>query len=268
MAYDDQPFQAFAIMTLQAQPLPAFHDNYIWCLAERGHALVVDPGDPAVVETWLQTQGLTLDIILVTHHHPDHTAGLAALKAAHACRIYGPDEGISPIDHLLKGGEELDLGRFGKAAVIATPGHTLGHIAYHLPDAQLLFCGDTLFSAGCGRLFEGTAEQLFHSLQKLAALPDATQLCCTHEYTEANLRFAAAAEPGNAEQIQRTAEVKALRLKGQPSLPVALGREKTYNPFLRCDQPAILATLAQQNDAAVAAGVPALAALRAWKDRF
>ncbi|MGH8493508.1 MAG: hydroxyacylglutathione hydrolase [Moraxellaceae bacterium] len=255
-------------MSPRAQPLPAFHDNYIWCIAEQGQALVVDPGDPVVVESWLQAQGLKLAAILVTHHHADHTAGLAALKAAYKPVIYGPDENIANVEHILKGGEKLDLGVFGSADVIATPGHTRAHISYHLPASGLLFCGDTLFSAGCGRLFEGTAAQLHQSLQTLAALPDKTWVCCTHEYTEANLRFAAATEPDNPAREHREAEVRDLRRRHLPSLPVELGREKTYNPFLRCEQPALLAVLKQETGAEPRPGAPAFAALRAWKDRF
>ncbi len=255
-------------MTLQAHPLPAFQDNYIWCMQSQGQALVVDPGDAAVVEAWLQERGLTLAIILITHHHPDHTGGLAALKALHQAVVYGPDEHIAGVDHILKGGEQLDFGPFGQARVLFTPGHTLGHIAYYLPASRLLFSGDTLFSAGCGRLFEGTPAQLRQSLQTLAALPDDTLLCCTHEYTEANLRFAATAEPGNAAGEQRRAEVHLLRQRKLPTLPVPLGQEKTYNPFLRCEEPAVLAVLSRETGSEVAPGLPALAALRAWKDRF
>jgi hydroxyacylglutathione hydrolase len=255
-------------MILQAHPLPAFHDNYIWCLEQEGQALVVDPGDAEVVEAWLQQKGLKLAFILTTHHHADHTGGLLKLQARHRSTIYGPDENIAGVQHTLNGGEQLDLGPFGEADVMFTPGHTLGHIAYHLPDSQLLFCGDTLFSAGCGRLFEGTASQLHHSLQTLSALPDDTLVCCTHEYTEANLRFAAAAEPGNKAREQRQAEVAGLRRQARPSLPVTLRREREYNPFLRCEEPAILAELARQTGSAVAPGQPALEALRAWKDRF
>lgn len=255
-------------MTLQAHPLPAFHDNYIWCLAQEGQALVIDPGDADVVEAWLQQHHLKLSFILVTHHHPDHTGGLPRLQARHQPVIYGPDENIAAVQCILSGGEQLNLGPFGLADVFFTPGHTLGHIAYHLPAAHLLFCGDTLFSAGCGRLFEGTAAQLHQSLQTLSALPDETLVCCTHEYTEANLRFAAAADPGNKALAQRQTEVSALRRQGLPSLPVTLRREREYNPFLRSKEPTILAQLARQTGSDVAPGLPALAALRAWKDRF
>lgn len=255
-------------MTLQALPLPAFHDNYIWCLQREGQALVVDPGDPDVVIAWLTQQGLQLSTILVTHHHPDHTAGLPTLLQRYQPRIYGPDEGIKDVEHLLSGGEELDLGPFGQARVMAVPGHTRAHIAYHLPADELLFCGDTLFSAGCGRLFEGTPAQMYQSLQSIAALPDQTQICCTHEYTEANLRFALAAEPGNTASIERRNEVEALRARQKPSLPVRLERERTYNPFLRCDSPALISQLERETGSRPAPGLPAFTALRAWKDRF
>lgn len=255
-------------MTLQATALPAFHDNYIWCLHREGQALVVDPGDPDVVSAWLTTQGLQLAIILVTHHHPDHTAGLPALLQRYQPRIYGPEEGIKDVEHLLFGGEELDLGAFGRARVMAVPGHTRAHIAYHLPAEDILFCGDTLFSAGCGRLFEGTPAQMYQSLQSIAALPDQTQVCCTHEYTAANLRFALAAEPGNSATAERSQEVATLRARQEPSLPVLLGRERQYNPFLRCDSPALLQQLEQETGVRPAAGLAAFTALRAWKDRF
>ncbi len=255
-------------MNLHAYPLPAFHDNYIWCLQRDGEALVVDPGDADVVDAWLEQQGLTLSFILITHHHRDHTGGLLELKARHQPLIYGPDENIAGLAHILTGGEQLTLGPFGQADVMFTPGHTLGHITYHLPASGLLFCGDTLFSAGCGRLFEGTIAQLHHSLQSLAALPDKTLICCTHEYTEANLRFAAVVEPGNRAREQRQAEVIGLRQQHLPSLPVTLGRERAYNPFLRCNEPVILRELARQTGTAVAPGLPALAILRAWKDHF
>lgn len=248
--------------------LPAFTDNYLWTLADDGQALVVDPGDAAVVESWLATSGLRLTHILVTHHHPDHTGGLAALRQRHGVRVVGPDEGIAGIDHLVHDGERLDLGRFGTARVLAVPGHTLGHVAYHLPGARLLFCGDTLFSAGCGRLFEGTPPQLYHSLARLAALPDDTLVCCTHEYTLANLRFAAAVEADNPARITRQTEVERLRQEGQPSLPVRLDEERRYNPFLRCQVPAVVAAASAHAGRTVAPGEDCLAVLRAWKDVF
>lgn len=253
---------------MDLHPLPAFTDNYLWTLATDGQALVVDPGDAAVVEAWLAANGLRLAVILVTHHHPDHTGGLAALRQRHAVRVFGPDEGIAGIDHLVCDDERLDLGPFGEARVLAVPGHTLGHVAYHLPAAELLFCGDTLFSAGCGRLFEGSPAQLHQSLGRLAALPDGTRVCCTHEYTQANLRFAAAVEAGNPALATRQTEVEALRRQGLPSLPVRLDAERRYNPFLRCQVPAVVAAASAHAGRQVAPGEDCLAVLRAWKDVF
>lgn len=255
-------------MLLNPVPLPAFQDNYIWCLVRDGQALVVDPGDAAVVSAWLEQNRLTLSTILITHHHPDHVGGLTALKAAHQTVVYGPDEDIDGLDVVLGGDEQLDLIPFGKFKVIAVPGHTRGHIAFHLPEQELLFCGDTLFSAGCGRLFEGTAAQMYASLQALAALPDSTRVCCTHEYTQANLRFAAAVEPANPDCQARTEEVRHLRQHGRASLPVPLGQERLYNPFLRCDEPAVMAAASRFAGHPLAPGIPVFAVLRGWKDRF
>ena len=255
-------------MSLQLVALPAFHDNYLWALAHEGQALVVDPGDAGVVEDWLAAHDLRLTTVLITHHHADHTAGLAALKARHCPRVYGPDEAIAGLDQMLRGGETLALAPFGTARVLAVPGHTRGHIAYHLPDHDLLFCGDTLFSAGCGRLFEGTPTQLYQSLQALAALPDATRICCAHEYTLANLRFAAAVEPVNPDRAAREHEARALRERGLPTLPVRLEQERRYNPFLRCDEPAVVAAASREAGRPLTSGAEVLAALRAWKDHF
>lgn len=255
-------------MPMTPVALPAFSDNYIWGLAADGRALVVDPGDAAVAEAWLAREGLVLDVILVTHHHADHTAGIASLKDRHAALVLGADEGIAGVDRVLHGGERLDLGPFGEADVLAVPGHTLGHVAFHLPAAGLLFCGDTLFSAGCGRLFEGSPEQLHDSLQALAALPGTTRVCCAHEYTAANLRFAAAVEPGNTAVATRAAAVEALRARGLPSLPVTLAEELAYNPFLRCADQAVVAAACAQTGREVAPGRATFAVLRAWKDVF
>lgn len=251
-------------MSYKPVPLPAFSDNYIWAMAQDGRALVVDPGDPAVVKKWLQDNQLTLETILVTHHHADHTGGLGVLMQERGVTSMGPDEDIAGLNHILSGGEVVDLGRFGIAQVLPVPGHTRAHVAFYLPEHQLLFAGDTLFSAGCGRLFEGTARQLHESLQRLAALPDDTLLCCTHEYTLSNLRFAATVEPDNEAVRQRQKDVEALRAQGLASLPVRLADEKTYNPFLRCHLPAV----ARAVGLGTAPPEEVFAALRAWKDHF
>ena len=253
-------------------PLPAFADNYIWMLHDGRQALVVDPGDSAPVLQALQQLGLQLQAILVTHHHADHVGGLDALRSATGAAVYGPArENIpGPLQQLMHGNTVEALGlRF---EVIDVPGHTAGHIAYYSADtdgAPLLFCGDTLFSAGCGRLFEGNPAQMLHSLDQLAALPGNTRVCCAHEYTLSNLKFARAVEPGNAAMLHYTARCEALRASNQPTLPSRLDLECAINPFLRVRQPAV-AQAAQAFDAQVnqADAVAVLAALRQWKNEF
>jgi len=256
---------------LAIHALPAFTDNYIWLLhdAERQRCAVVDPGSAAPVQAWLDEHpGCALESILITHQHADHTGGIGQLLQRHAASVYAPAlEDIPHCSQPLHGEETIDV--LGLPfQVLAVPGHTLGHVAYHLPGARLLFCGDTLFSAGCGRLFEGTPPQLYHSLARLAALPDDTLVCCTHEYTLANLRFAAAVEADNQARITREAEVERLRQEGQPSLPVRLDEERRYNPFLRCQVPAVVAAASAHAGRTVAPGEDCLAVLRAWKDVF
>ena len=251
-------------------PLPAFRDNYIWLVHDGRHALAVDPGDAAPVEAALATLGLRLCAILVTHHHPDHTGGLAALLARHPVPAYGPAlERIDGISHPLAGGERVLIAGLGLSLeVIAVPGHTAGHLAYHAPDVRALFCGDTLFSAGCGRLFEGTAADLAQSLAKLTALPDATRVYCTHEYTLSNLAFARVAEPDNPARDAHAAECAALRAAGLPTLPSTMGLEKRINPFLRCDVTGVQQAVARHAGQMPADPQACLAALRAWKDGF
>lgn len=251
-------------------PLPAFRDNYIWLVHDGRHALVVDPGDARPVEEALAALKLTLCAILVTHHHPDHTGGLAALLSRHPVPVYGPAlEQIAGVSHPLAGGEQIEIAALGLGVnVIAVPGHTAGHVAYHAPAADALFCGDTLFSAGCGRLFEGSAADLAQSLAKLAALPDPTRVYCTHEYTLSNLAFARAAEPDNPARDAYAAECEAQRAAGMPTLPSTLGLEKRINPFLRCAEPGVQHAVGQQAGTAPADPLACLAALRAWKDVF
>ena len=251
--------------------LPAFTDNYIWMLIHEGQALVVDPGESFPVLQALEERGLSLTAILVTHHHGDHVAGLPDLQARLQGPVWGPASPALPVPvQALHGGETLHWCD-RRIEVIAVPGHTASHLAFHLPaedpEAPLLFCGDTLFSGGCGRLFEGTPAQMHDSLQRLAALPGATQVCCAHEYTAANLRFATAADPGNAALLAHVRQVQAWRDEGRPSLPSTLALERAINPFLRCDQ-AALAASARAHGAASEAPTEVFAALRAWKNEF
>lgn len=250
--------------------LPAFTDNYIWMLHDGARAVVVDPGDAAPVVAALDALSLRLAGILVTHHHADHVGGVDALRPRLEGPVWAPAGETTPEPHRpLADGDRIEvLGlRF---VVLDVPGHTAGHIAYLQQgddEAPLLFCGDTLFSAGCGRLFEGTPAQMFDSLSRLAALPAGTRVCCTHEYTLSNLRFAAAVEPANAARQAYQARCEAERAAGRPTLPSRIALERDVNPFLRCAEPAVVdAALAQ--GAADRSGPEVFAALRRWKDRF
>ena len=254
-------------------PLPAFADNYIWMLQDGSNAIVVDPGDAQPVFNALTRDKLQLAAILVTHHHPDHTGGVAALHAATGAPVFGPareriPEPFMPLSH---GDTAEVLGlRF---QVIDVPGHTAGHIAYFLPahqgQAPLLFCGDTLFSGGCGRLFEGTPAQMLASLDALAALPGNSRVCCAHEYTLANLRFAQAVEPGNTDLTQYTARCESLRAQGQPTLPSQLATERRINPFLRSREATVLRAVREHAELSANAGeADVFAALRQWKNDF
>ncbi len=255
-------------MTLIA--LAAFADNYIWMLHDGARALVVDPGDAAPVRAALDAMNLRLAGILVTHHHADHTGGVDALRAVLDGPVYGPATEHIPTPFVpLRGGDRIELLGLG-FEVTDVPGHTAGHIAYRELGNEtdpLLFCGDTLFSAGCGRLFEGTPAQMAASLAALATLPEATRVCCTHEYTLSNLRFAAAVEPANAAVAAHQAHCTALREAGSPTLPSTLALERRINPFLRCSEPAVIAA-ARREGAANDEPVAVFAALREWKNRF
>ena len=250
-------------------PLPAFSDNYLWLLSRDGHAAVVDPGDPAPVQRALDERGLTLDAILVTHHHADHVGGVTALRATRA-RVYGPrGEDIDGVDVHVGGGDRVEV--LGTPfTVLDVPGHTAGHIAYftEVLDPPVVFCGDTLFACGCGRLFEGTPAQMLDSLERLAALPATTRVYCAHEYTLANLRFALAVEPGNTDLQVRAAAAAATRSRGEPTLPSTIGLELATNPFMRCDVPAIRYAAARREKGAESDGVTTFAALRRWKNVF
>ena len=253
--------------------LHAFDDNYIWLLRAGGCVVVVDPGDAAPVLAHLEQSGDRLCAILATHHHGDHVGGLAELIGHFPVPVFGPAlENIPGVSHGLSGGERIKLPEIGTDfEVIAVPGHTRGHIAYYGPNIDgdgVLFCGDTLFGAGCGRLFEGTAAQMYESLGKLAALPEQTNVYCAHEYTQSNMRFALAVEPGSVAIQRRSEQVAAERAKGRATIPTTIKVELETNPFLRWDAPAVRAAAASRLGHLPADSVEAFAAIREWKNRF
>ena len=247
--------------------IPAFKDNYIWLLRQGTSAVVVDPGDACPVLEVLEREGLTLSSILVTHHHADHQGGVAGLLAHYPAAVFGPaSESITALTQPLHGGETICLASLEtEFRVFAVPGHTLGHLAYY--GSGCLFCGDTLFGAGCGRLFEGTAAQMYDSLGQLGALPEQTAVYCAHEYTEANLRFALSVEPGNRHLRQRVDEVAVARAKGLATVPFSIALEKVTNPFLRCKEAEVVAA-AQRRVPEVHDAVAVFATLREWKNNF
>ncbi|SDK86921.1 hydroxyacylglutathione hydrolase [Franzmannia pantelleriensis] len=254
---------------LSVTPIPALSDNYIWLMRQDDSSsiAVVDPGDATPVIELIEREGLTLDTVLITHHHHDHTGGLDELKQRYRPHVYGPhNPSIAGIDTPLADGDQCSvLGR--RFEVIATPGHTLDHISYFAAGIPaLLLCGDTLFFGGCGRLFEGTPEQMHDSLTRLAELPDDTLVFAAHEYTLANLRFAKAADPGNSRLDAVIAQCQALRDQDRPTLPSHLGTEREINPFLRSGDAALQASAADHG--ATDSALATFATLRAWKDNF
>ena len=254
--------------------LPAFNDNYIWLLqdTQRQRCAVVDPGDAQPVLNWLaQHPQWQLTDILVTHHHFDHVGGISALKEATQAQVTGPaQETIPCLDVPVDEGATIEL--LGHTVqVFAVPGHTSGHVVYFCQGAEhspWLLSGDTLFAAGCGRVFEGTAQQMYASLSRLAALPDDTLIYCTHEYTLSNLLFAQAVEPGSLDIQQRITEVRQLRDNQQITLPSNLALEKRSNPFLRCEQPQVIAAAEQKAGGRLETPSAVFASLRSWKDTF
>lgn len=255
---------------LRIDPIPAFQDNYIWTLARDGRAVVVDPGDAAPVLASLRERDLQLDAIVVTHHHADHVGGVATLLASRPVPVHGPARTpYAGVTHPLADGDQVTLLGY-PFQVLAVPGHTLDHIAYWSAELGVLFCGDTLFAGGCGRLFEGTPAQMLASLTRLAALPPQTRVYCTHEYTLGNLRFARAVEPANLALQQRQAMCVDQRERGEPTLPSTIGLERETNPFLRCALPGVRAAAQAQSAGALAADdtVAVFATIRSWKDRF
>ena len=258
---------------LDVLTVPAFHDNYLWLVHDGRHAAAIDPGDADAVARALDANGLELAAILTTHHHADHVGGVAQLVRQWNVPVYAPlNDAVGGATVRLAEGERVELAQPAVTfSVLDVPGHTRGHIAYvrETPGARWVFCGDTLFAGGCGRVFEGTPAMMLASLGKLAALPDDTRVYCAHEYTLSNLRFALAVEPGNAALHQRFAQAQAMRADGLPTVPSTVGLERATNPFLRCDSAEIRSTLLQAGRInADADTVQVFAALREWKNTF
>ncbi|GAA4411741.1 hydroxyacylglutathione hydrolase [Quisquiliibacterium transsilvanicum] len=264
----------------QAHPLvdaiPAFSDNYIWLIRAPGtrSVAVVDPGDAGPVEALLDREGLELSAIVLTHHHPDHTGGVERLRARGPVVLGPRDEDIEGVDRRLAGGDTAQLDSMGLSLrVIDVPGHTRGHIAYFLErlgddPRPLLFCGDTLFAGGCGRLFEGTPAQMLASLDRLAALPAQTLVFCAHEYTLSNLRFAAAVEPATGAVTERLTEVERMRAQGLATVPSSLATELATNPFMRSRLPSVRAAAAARLGHEPASEAECFGAIRDWKNVF
>lgn len=260
-------------MSFTVDLIPAFADNYIYLVSDRdlGLAMVVDPGDADVVLRELKKRDLHLSLILNTHHHKDHVGGSDKLQKEYGAPIIGPAKESGRITNLSRGVGNGDSITFStlRATVIETPGHTSGHIAFYFSQLKALFCGDTLFSLGCGRLFEGTPVQMWDSLTKLRALPDDTLIYCGHEYTESNAKFALAVDKNNAALQTRIQQVTSLRKAGKPTLPSLISVEKLTNPFLRVDQPDFHKALAKSGLALQGTDPAAIfGTLRAAKDRF
>ncbi|MBB5187574.1 MULTISPECIES: hydroxyacylglutathione hydrolase [Zhongshania] len=259
------------MIMLSISPIPAFSDNYIWCVAHDGEAIIVDPGDAAPVLKYLEEHQLKLSAILITHHHYDHVNGIELLSEHYPqAPVYGPNNECPGITQRMSHGQALTL--FGhRIEVIAVPGHTLDHIAYYISDcapSPLLFCGDTLFAGGCGRLFEGTAEQMLESLGLISALPTNTAVYCAHEYTLSNLRFAQTVEPSNQDLEHRIADASRRRAEGLPTVPSKLALELLTNPFLRTGKSAVQASVNAHTEGKCRDEKDIFANLRKWKDDF
>ena len=249
-------------------PVSAFTDNYIWVIHDQYHAVVVDPGEAKPVLSFLHQKNLKLIAILNTHHHNDHVGGNLALLQQFPVPVYGPgSESISTVTHCLKEGDSVYLAELSLGlSILDIPGHTAGHIAYY--GANLLFCGDTLFACGCGRLFEGTAQQMYTSLNKLARLPDKTAVYCGHEYTLANINFAKLVEPGNQALTQLQVSAEKQRKSKLPTLPSTIVMEKACNPFLRCNQPEVIHNASNYIGKPLTDPVSVFASIREWKNNI
>ena len=249
-------------------PVSAFTDNYIWVIHDQYYAVVVDPGEAKPVLDFLEQKKLKLAAILNTHHHFDHVGGNLELLQQFQVPVYGPgSEAIPTVTHHLKEGDGVYLSELSlRLSILDIPGHTAGHIAYY--GANLLFCGDTLFSCGCGRLFEGTAQQMYISLNKLARLPDETGVYCGHEYTLANINFARLVEPENQAITQLQISAEKQRKSNLPTLPSTIAMEKACNPFLRCNQPEVIRNASNYADKPLTDSVSVFAAIREWKNNI
>jgi len=249
-------------------PVSAFTDNYIWVIHDQYHAVVVDPGEAKPVLDFLEQKKLKITAILNTHHHIDHVGGNLELLQQFQVPVYGPgSELISTVTHRLKEGDSVYLPELSlRLSILDIPGHTAGHIAYY--GANLLFCGDTLFSCGCGRLFEGTAQQMYISLNKLAKLPDETVVYCGHEYTLANINFARLVEPENQAITQLQILAEKQRKSDLPTLPSTIAKEKACNPFLRSNQPEVIRSASNYAGKPLTDPVSVFTAIREWKDKI
>lgn len=247
--------------------IPALEDNYIWLLQHERHVVAVDPGEAAPVLDFLRKNGLQLDAILCTHRHHDHVDGIEELRGVYNVPVHGRSHPKNPhITHDLREGDHLKLDVLDiEFDIIEVPGHLDDHIAFIAPG--ILFCGDVMFGAGCGRNFEGTLAQLHHSLQRLATLPDDTLVYCAHEYTAYNLPFAQACDPGNPDIKRRIDETRALRVAKRPTVPFTMAREKATNPYLRCTNPEVIRTL-QERGLVDTSELAVFTALRDWRDHF
>jgi hydroxyacylglutathione hydrolase len=255
---------------IRVHGIPAFSDNYIWCIYddETNEAIVVDPGSYKDTKAFLDENKLSLNSILITHHHPDHTGGIAKLKQDYECQcIASGVSHVTPVDLKLHDAEEVNLLGL-KFLSLDVPGHTLDHNAYYCEDIEALFCGDTLFSGGCGRLFEGSAKQMYDSLQRINQLPDKTKLYCAHEYTLANLDFALSLMPNNQDLINYNAHTIKLREEGISTIPTTLTTEQRVNPFLRSDDPELILQLRKTFPEISEEAVAVFTATRQAKDSF
>lgn len=256
---------------MHIHPIPFFKDNYIWVIHNERDAVVVDPGIAFPVIEYLRRKKLQLRAILITHHHHDHTGGNAELLKSFAIPVYGPrNEFIATVTHPMSEGDEVILQEIPiNLTVLDIPGHTQGHIAYYgSKPANMVFCGDTLFSCGCGRIFEGSPQQMYESLQKLSQLPDDTLIYCAHEYTLSNIRFARVVDPKNSRLIELETTAQELHHQNIPTIPSILSIEKTVNPFLRCDQQEIINSTQRHATKSLLGPLSVFTVLREWKNDF